>query len=266
MDVARLRADLTGRYFAVATMPSVRSTNRELSVAANRGAADRTVLIADEQTDGKGRLGRSWASPPGAGLYLSVLLRPTGVPAIRLSWLALLAGVALVRTARFAGADATLKWPNDLLLGPDRRKAAGVLAEVSALDGNNTVVIGIGLNVHTAPDIPPGAGGLAATSLADVGATVLDRTDLARRLLTELADLDDVWRAAAGDPDVTGLYAEYRDNCATFGQRVRVELPNDAYTGVAIGLEPDGTLVVRTDDGSERSVSAGDVVHLRPAS
>jgi BirA family biotin operon repressor/biotin-[acetyl-CoA-carboxylase] ligase len=265
VDVDRLRTDLADRYAAVDAVASTRSTNLALSGAAQRGAADRTVLIADEQTEGQGRLGRKWTSPPGAGLYLSVLLRPTGVPAQRLSWLALLAGVALVRTARFAGTDAVLKWPNDLLLGPDRRKAAGVLAEVGSLNGNS-VVIGIGLNVHTAPDIAPGAGGLAATSLADAGATVLDRTDLARRLLTELADLDDAWRAAAGDADASGLYAEYRDHCATFGQRVRVELPNEDYTGVAVGLEPDGTLVVRTDDDGRRSVSAGDVVHLRPAS
>jgi BirA family transcriptional regulator, biotin operon repressor / biotin---[acetyl-CoA-carboxylase] ligase len=262
VDVDRLRADLAGRYTAVDTVVRTGSTNADLSAAAQRGAADRTVLIADEQTAGRGRLGRRWTSPPDAGLYLSVLLRPTGVPAPRLSWLALLAGVALVRTARFAGGDAVLKWPNDLLLGPDQRKGAGVLAEV----GGDWVVIGIGLNVLAAPDIPPGAGGLAATSLADAGATVLDRTELASRLLTELALLDDAWRAADGDADTSGLYAEYRANCVTFGRRVRVELPNGAYTGVATELEPDGTLIVRTDDGVERSVSAGDVVHLRPAS
>lgn len=266
MDVDRLRADLGDRYPAVDVVASTGSTNQDLSLAAQRGAADRTVLIADEQTAGQGRLARTWTSPPGAGIYLSVLLRPSGVPTVRLSWLALLAGVALVRTARFAGAEAVLKWPNDLLLGPERRKGAGVLAEVGTLR-DTAVVLGIGLNVRTAPDIPPGAGGLAATSLAEAGATVLDRTELAARLLSELAHLDDAWRAAGGDPEASGLYTEYRDNCATFGQRVRVELPNNGeYTGVAIRLEPDGTLVVRTDDGSERSVSAGDVVHLRPAS
>ncbi|HEY3611708.1 MAG TPA: biotin--[acetyl-CoA-carboxylase] ligase [Pseudonocardiaceae bacterium] len=265
MDVDRLRADLAGRYAAVDTVVRTGSTNADLSAAAQRGAADRTVLIADEQTAGRGRLGRKWTSPPDAGLYLSVLLRPTGVPAPRLSWLALLAGVALVRTARFAGAAAVLKWPNDLLLGPDQRKGAGVLAEVGSSAGN-WVVIGIGLNVLAAPDIPPGAGGLAATSLADAGATVLDRTELASRLLTELALLDDAWRATDGDADASGLHAEYREHCVTFGRRVRVELPSGAHTGVATGLEPDGTLVVRTDDGVARSVSAGDVVHLRPAS
>jgi BirA family biotin operon repressor/biotin-[acetyl-CoA-carboxylase] ligase len=246
VDVDRLRADLADRYAAVDVVASTGSTNMDLSVAARRGAADRTVLIADEQTAGQGRLSRPWTSPPGAGLYLSVLLRPTGVPAVRLSWITLLAGVALVRTARFAGAaEPVLKWPNDLLVGPEHRKAAGVLAEVGTLH-DTAVVLGIGLNVHTAPDISPGAGGLPATSLADAGATVLDRTDLAARLLTELADLDDEWRAAGGDPETGGLYAEYRDNCATFGQRVRVELPyNVEYTGVATRLEPDGTLVVR---------------------
>ncbi len=242
---------------------STGSTNADLSRAAGAGAADRTVLIAEEQTAGQGRLARTWTSPPGTGLYLSVLLRPNGMPAPKLGWLALLAGVALVRTARFAGAPAALKWPNDLLLGLDRYKGAGVLAEAR----DDAVIVGIGLNVSTAPaDIAVGAGGLAATSLANAGATVLDRTDLAARLLTELADLDDGWRAAAGDPHASGLYAEYQGSCDTLGQRVRVELPGDEITGIAVRLADDGTLVLKTDDGAERPVSAGDVVHLRSSS
>ncbi|HEX5402389.1 MAG TPA: biotin--[acetyl-CoA-carboxylase] ligase [Pseudonocardiaceae bacterium] len=245
-------------YTAVNVVPTTASTNADLVEAARQGAADRTVLIADEQTGGQGRLTRSWVSPAGTGLYLSVLYRPTGV-ADRLGWLALLAGVALVRTSRWAGATAALKWPNDLLLGPDLRKGAGVLAETS----DDAVVLGIGLNLLPLPaGVPLGAGGLAPTSLAEAGATRLDRTEIAGRLLTELAGLERAWRLAGGDPG--DARAEYVDHCATIGQQVNVELPGSTLSGTATGIGGDGSLLVRADDG-EHSVYAGDVVHVRPA-
>jgi BirA family transcriptional regulator, biotin operon repressor / biotin---[acetyl-CoA-carboxylase] ligase len=249
-------------YAAVDVVPTTASTNADLVEAARHGAADRTVLIADEQTGGQGRRSRTWVSPAGTGLYLSVLLRPEQVPPTRLAWLTMLAGVALVRTARWAGAVAELKWPNDLLLGPDRQKGAGVLAEAN--DG--AVVLGIGLNVLPLPaDVPLGPGGLVPTSLAEVGATRLDRTDIAGRLLAELARLERAWRESAGDPEIDGARDEYIGYCATVGQRVRVELPSSTLTGTATGIGADGSLLVRTDDGLDHAVSAGDVVHLRPA-
>ncbi|HEX3778249.1 MAG TPA: biotin--[acetyl-CoA-carboxylase] ligase [Pseudonocardiaceae bacterium] len=269
LDQATLRARLlapNGPYAALDVVERTGSTNTDLAFAARHDAADRTVLIAEQQTAGQGRRSRQWTSPPGGGLYLSVLLRPGDVPPVRLSWLTLLAGVALVRVANWAGATgAGLKWPNDLLLGPEARKAAGVLAEVSDQRGN-AVVLGMGINVLPLPeDVPLGAGGLAATSFAEAGARQLDRTELAVRLLTELATLDDAWRAADGNPFASGLHEEYRQHCVTFGSRVRVELGGISadIEGVASYLEGDGTLVVRTDDGTDHSVSAGDVVHLR---
>jgi BirA family biotin operon repressor/biotin-[acetyl-CoA-carboxylase] ligase len=247
-------------YTAVNVVSTTVSTNADLVVAAGRGAADRTVLIAEEQTGGQGRRARSWTSPAGTGLYLSVLLRPSEVPATRLAWLTMLAGVALVRTARWAGAVAELKWPNDLLLGPNQRKGAGVLAEAN--DG--AVVLGIGLNVLPLPaDVPLGPGGLLPTSLAEVGATRLDRTDIAGHLLSELGTLERAWRAAGGNPEVDGVRGEYIGYCATVGQRVRVELPGSTLTGTATGIDVDGSLLLRTDSGADHSVSAGDVVHLR---
>jgi BirA family biotin operon repressor/biotin-[acetyl-CoA-carboxylase] ligase len=124
-------------------------------------------------------------------------------------------------------------------------------------------VLGIGLNVSQLPlGIPLGPGGLAATSLAEAGAGRLDRTELAVRLLTELADLEGPWRAAGGDP-AAGGHSEYVSYCATIGLRVRVELPGRAMTGTATGVGRDGSLLLRADDGTDRSVSAGDVVHLR---
>ena len=255
-----LRAALVPPYAAVDIVSTTASTNADLVVAAGRGAVDRTVLIAEQQTAGQGRRSRSWASPEG-GLYLSILLRPDDVPSERRAWLTMLAGIALVRTARWAGADAVLKWPNDLLLGPDRGKGAGVLAEATA----GGVVLGVGLNVAPLQDVPPGAGGLAATSLADAGATRLDRADLAIRLLTEVATLDDAWRAAGGDPEAAGMHSEYVGYCATVGDEVRVELPGRTLTGMATGVGPDGSLLLRTADGADHTVSAGDVVHLRAA-
>lgn len=269
LDVDVLRARLVapnGPYAALDVVASTESTNADLAHAATTGAADRTVLIADEQTAGQGRRGRSWISPPGSGLYFSVLFRPTGVAPGKLPWLTLLAGIALVRLAESVGVEATLKWPNDLLLGPERGKGAGVLAEISGNDGK-AVVLGIGLNVAPLPaDIVPAPGGVTPTSLADVGATLLDRTELAARLLVELAELEADWRGAGGDPFSSGLHDEYRSHCATIGEQVRVELGGGAQlVGTGLYLEGDGTLVVRDAEGADHSVSAGDVVHLRSA-
>src|SRR5919204_2980970 len=188
LSVEALRARLVaphGPYAALDVVPSTGSTNSDLAEAARAGAADRTVLIAEEQTAGRGRLQRNWASAPGAGLYLSVLLRPAGVPTGRLGWLPLLAGIALVRLARnTAGVPAVVKWPNDLLAGERSAKCAGVLAEVVGGPEGPAAVLGIGLNVtQRAEDLPSGPGGLAATSLAAEGASRTDRTELAAALL-----------------------------------------------------------------------------------
>ncbi|WP_434438666.1 biotin--[acetyl-CoA-carboxylase] ligase [Lentzea sp. E54] len=263
LDADALRARLVapnGPYAALDVVQTTASTNADL---AGSGAADRTVLIALEQTAGQGRRGRSWSSPEG-GLYLSVLFRPSGVPAARLPWLNLIAGLALARVAQSVGVEASLKWPNDLLLGAAAGKGAGILSEITA-DGS--VVVGIGLNVAKLPtDVQPAPGGLAPTSLEDLGATETDRGELAFRLLVELAQLEGVWRKNGGDAVESGVLEEYVEHSSTVGRRVRVELSGGLeLLGVAQRIEPDGTLTVRGDDGQDHGVSAGDVVHLRPA-
>ena len=144
---------------AVRVVAETGSSNADLLAAAGAGAAEGTVLVAEAQTMGRGRLGRRWASPPRAGLTFSVLLRPAGVPAALLGWLPLLAGVAAAASvSAVAAVDATLKWPNDVLAG--EQKLGGILAERAG----TAVVVGIGINVWQArADLPPGA---AATSLA----------------------------------------------------------------------------------------------------
>jgi BirA family biotin operon repressor/biotin-[acetyl-CoA-carboxylase] ligase len=260
-DLQRALVAPAGPFAALDVVSSTGSTNADLMDAAGTGAPDRTVLIADEQTAGRGRRSREWVSPAGSGLYLSVLLRPDGVPAARLGSLAVVAALALLRTARAAGVSAAaVKWPNDLLAGDG--KVAGVLSE--AAPGGDAVVVGIGLNVAPLPvEVPAGAGDLAATSLADAGATMSDRTELAVELLTRFAELESDWRKAGGDLAEAGLLAEYREGCVTIGQRVRVELSGRELTGGASDVDASGELVVTTEDGSQTTVTAGDVVHLR---
>jgi BirA family transcriptional regulator, biotin operon repressor / biotin---[acetyl-CoA-carboxylase] ligase len=257
-ELRRALVSPSGPFAALDVVSSTGSTNADLIKS---DAPDRTVLIAEQQTEGRGRRDRQWMSPPSAGVYLSVLLRPEGVPVARLGTLAMVAGLALVRAAReSAGVDAVLKWPNDLLVG--EAKCAGVLSEAAA--GGSGVVVGVGLNVDPLPvDVPAGVGGLEATSLAEAGASNTDRTELAAALLTAFASLESAWRAAGGDLDAAGLLDAYRNACATIGQRVTIELPDGSVRGTATGVEPSGELLVKVDDGGETSVSAGDVVHLR---
>jgi BirA family transcriptional regulator, biotin operon repressor / biotin---[acetyl-CoA-carboxylase] ligase len=256
-----LRAELSGSYAAIDVVASTGSTNADLRVAAGQGAADRTVLIAEEQTAGVGRRARQWSSPMGSGIYLSVLLRPREVPFAGLGSLSVVAGLAVQDVAERIGVDAVLKWPNDVLAGPARGKCAGILSEAVAGD-ELSVVLGIGLNVlPLGDDVPAGPGGLAPTSFAEQGATTTDRTEIAGLLLTALAERELSWRAAGGDLTKAGLLPEYRRHCATIGQDVNVLLPDgEVLSGRASDVDSAGQLVV-----SGRTIFAGDVVHVRQA-
>jgi BirA family biotin operon repressor/biotin-[acetyl-CoA-carboxylase] ligase len=268
LRVAELRRGLlspNGDYAALDVVAETGSTNSDLATAARAGAADRTVLVAEHQSAGRGRAARSWESPPRAGLAVSVLLRPAGVPCSRWGWLPLLTGVALAGAVRaMAEVDTALKWPNDLLVGPGRRKCAGILAEVVGGEDDPAVVVGIGLNVTQAPSELPAQAD--ATSLLIEGAACTDRDPLLRAVLRELSSLERRWRAHGGDPLASGLRERYVDSCATLGLRVRVQLPAGAVLdGYASDIDRDGRLVVRDEAGVEHAVSAGNVVHVRGA-
>jgi BirA family transcriptional regulator, biotin operon repressor / biotin---[acetyl-CoA-carboxylase] ligase len=256
-----------GLWTGVDYRPRTGSTNADVVTAARAGAAEGYVVVADEQTAGRGRLERVWQSPPRAGIATSVLLRPgasvaargwSPVPVSGYGLLPLLAGVALVEAVRrLSDLDAVLKWPNDLVI--DGRKCAGILAE-SVPDGGSgagpAVVIGIGLNVTLREAELPRAD---ATSLQLAGSACVDRDPLLRAVLRGLADWYGRWRDAGGDPVASGLMDSYRFHCGTIGARVRVELPGGGeLADVATGVDDDGALVV---DG--RRVAAGDVVHVR---
>ncbi|WP_395295907.1 biotin--[acetyl-CoA-carboxylase] ligase [Kitasatospora hibisci] len=264
LDAAALQHDLVlpgGLWTSVDVVTETGSTNSDLAARAAEGAPQGAVLVAEQQNAGRGRLERQWTAPARSGLFLSVLLRPDGVPVERYGWLPILVGVAAASTLnRVAEVEVGLKWPNDLQveIAGAERKIGGILTEL----GGGAVVAGLGLNVSLREaELPvPTAG-----SLVLAGAAVTDRSILLRALLREFAGLYEEWTAAAGDPQASGLLPAYLDRCTTLGRQVRVHLPGGReLLGEAVAVDGDGRLVVRTPDGARRAVGAGDVVHVRP--
>jgi BirA family transcriptional regulator, biotin operon repressor / biotin---[acetyl-CoA-carboxylase] ligase len=247
----------SGLWSDVAVVAETGSTNEDLIAAAKDGAAEGRVLVAERQTKGRGRLGRSWQSEPGGALTFSVLLRPAGVPPSARGWLPLLAGVAVTAGIRAqTGLDVSLKWPNDVL--SDTGKLAGILAEQTG----DAIVVGTGLNVSARPDDLPHA---TATSLVELGAAGVDREELLAAILREFEHWYRRWADgdSPGDAVASGLRAEYLRGCATVGKQVRVELPGGAVvSGRACDIDGAGRLLVAADD-TVTPVSAGDVVHVR---
>ncbi|MEU6073087.1 biotin--[acetyl-CoA-carboxylase] ligase [Micromonospora sp. NPDC047074] len=278
LSEARLRRALVaphGPWARLELRAETGSTNADVAEAARAGEPEGLVVVAEQQTAGRGRRGRAWQSPARAGIATSVLLRPgeavpdrgwASVPQTRYGWLPLLAGVALVdAVTRLAELDAGLKWPNDLLV--DDAKCAGILAEAvpgSAPAEPSAVVLGIGLNVTLrADELPENPTGLPATSLRLAGAAATDRDPLLRALLRGIADWYGRWRAAGGDAVASGLRDAYLAACATVGRQVRVLLPGgEELTGTATGVDADGRLLLTTPTGP-RSLPAGDILHLR---
>jgi BirA family biotin operon repressor/biotin-[acetyl-CoA-carboxylase] ligase len=219
------------------------STNRYALDAARSGAPDRLVVVADEQTAGRGRLGRTWEAPPGSSLLVSVLLRGLGDPARAVMATAVALAAAVEEEA---GVAVGLKWPNDLVVGD--RKLAGVLAETEG----DVVVVGAGCNVDW-DSFPPELADSATACNLEAGRTI-DRDALLERFLDRLG-------AALADGD---LLDAYRSRLVTVGRRVRVQpVRGDDLVGTAVALTDDGALVVRDDQGVEHTVVAADVHHLR---
>lgn len=225
----------------------IESTNARARELAKRGRED-VVVLADEQTGGRGRLGREWVSP-GGGIWLSVLLRPA-VPATHAPVFTLLAGVATARTVEGLGLDASIKWPNDVLV--EGKKLAGVLTEMEGeADRVSWLVVGVGVNANVDPGELPDE--RPVTSLqAEAGP--VDRRAVTQELLE---------RFEKGRRDLDGVLDVWRGHSSTLGRRVSVRLPDEEVVGRAVDVEFPGALVVETDDGT-RTVSAGDCTHLRP--
>ena len=239
-------------------MPEVDSTNRVLAEEARKGRVDDDVLIADFQTHGRGRLGRTWTSRRGTGLLMSISLPANTATAWPLGSVTAVSLAAVDACAEVAAVPVTLKWPNDLLVLSDEvdRKLGGVLAEAITVDGAITrVVAGIGLNVAW-PD-PPADVASTIASLETEASRPVRREDVAAALLRSLVG----WLARVkADPEA--VLAAYRERCCTLGREVSVELADRTITGVAVDVDSSGRILVE-EHGETVALSAGDVVHLR---
>jgi BirA family biotin operon repressor/biotin-[acetyl-CoA-carboxylase] ligase len=259
----RARSALTGgrgrRFVDVRWIPSTGSTNADAISLARANAPEGIVIVADHQTAGRGRQGRTWEAPPASSLLVSVLLRPPA-PVRDLCTMAV-AVAAVDAIAEVAGLSCRLKWPNDLVWpgdGSERdRKLAGVLAEA---DGD-AVVVGIGINVDW-PEVLPDDLSLVATACNHVMGSAPDREDL---LIALLQHLDLRYTPLVASNDRVPLLQAWRDRSATLGRRVRVELADgEEVVGTAVDVTDLGHLVVEDDLLMTQTVAAGDVIHLRP--
>ncbi|MBI4886969.1 MAG: biotin--[acetyl-CoA-carboxylase] ligase [Acidobacteria bacterium] len=230
----------------------VSSTNDEAAALAEGGAAEGTVVAAYAQSAGRGRQGRVWASPAGAGLYVSTVLRP---PPDAVSMLTIAAGVAVAEGVQAAaGLRVDLKWPNDVYVGP--RKLAGVLAEASAVRDIQYVILGFGINVMPAA-YPPEIAARATSLEAELGRPV-DRGLLLAECLAALARRYGDLRDGRGDV-VCGVWRMRA--AASLGRRVRWAAPGAPIDGTADDIDATGALIVRTDAGTIR-VTSGEVVWM----
>ena len=249
LDVEKLRALPLPRIDYTA---ETGSTNADLVKAALAGAPEWAAAVTEFQSAGRGRHGRVWTAPPMSQATLSILIRPSSAAVDRLGTMSLVTGLALIDVL---GADynATLKWPNDVLI--DGRKVCGILAEVAQFQPSPAIVIGLGVNVSlTQEELPVPH----AISLEMVGGPV-DRTQLVGAILLALKNRLTQWMN--NDPS---LMNDYREVCSSIGQQVRVHLPGDKeLLGECIGVADDGLIQVRSEDDEVHAIAAGDVVHLR---
>jgi BirA family biotin operon repressor/biotin-[acetyl-CoA-carboxylase] ligase len=247
------------RFQEIRTFPVLDSTNRYLKDQAAAGAREGLVAMAQQQTAGRGRHGRVWDSKPGASLLLSVLMRPQDVNMAQRVSNAM--GLAVTDACRVvAGFDTHLKWPNDVVVlrGADGgyRKLAGVLAElVTSDDGEvDAVVVGVGVNLNWAGQLPE-ALRATAVSADELHGGAVDVEVFVDGLLRALHE-------RLSRP--TWLMQAYRERCATLGQQVDVTLGDEVFSGTAVELDDHGALVVESSNGERRTVTAGDVTHMRP--
>lgn len=261
-----------GRFSDIRWVEHTGSTNADVMALAREGEPEGIVVVADHQTAGRGRAGRTWTAPPGASLLCTILLRPPAPVAPLVTFA--LAVAASEAVEALAGFRPKLKWPNDLVVEDDgrTRKLAGILAEAEWPAGSHiaaghreparheraTVAAGIGINVVWPDELPDELSEIAA-AVNHVSGVELDR----RLLLDALLARFEVHYARLVAGDVASVLGAWRERSATIGQRVRVDLGADDVVGTAVDVTGEGHLVIETLEGTRRTLAVGDVVHLR---
>ena len=243
--------------FTILRFDTIDSTNSEAMRAAKLGAAEGLCVITDHQTAGRGRFGRKWVSNKGAGLYFSLVLRPKLDPKY-LPLITLMSGIAAFDALKEFGLKPDIKWVNDILI--DDKKICGILAESVETPTGLAVVVGIGINI-TSRNFPVEIAD-TATSLESETGRLVSSDELAELLTRYLSHFYDLLNDDRGGPEII---KQWRQRSTFYsGKSVRVNLEGSEIEGVTDGLEENGALRVKTDDGSVKIVQAGDVERLRP--
>lgn len=240
---------------AVEFLETTDSTNRQMAARARAGAPHGSVLVADAQTAGRGRMARQWFSPPGSNLYFSLLLRPDVVP-MKAPQLALLAGLALARAVETLCPELTpkVKWPNDVFL--NGKKLSGILCDMDAeTDRVHYLVVGVGVNVNlSADEFPPEISGLATSLRAELGKTV-PRTALLTAFLNAFEPIYESWLADG----LAAWLPELGEKSHLAGRELAVEVGRESLHGRAVGLSCNGGLLLDCGGTSPRELVCGDV-------
>jgi BirA family biotin operon repressor/biotin-[acetyl-CoA-carboxylase] ligase len=237
----------------------VDSTNDVAYELAEKGLREGSVVLSDEQTRGKGRHGRAWASPPMGGIYMSCILRPRMAPS-EIARITLLAAVAVARAVRSCtGLEASIKWPNDIMIGS--RKICGILTEMKAeQDSVDFIVLGIGVNVNTpVKHLPKTASSLKVEAERAGSEFRSSRIELARNIIETLDRYYDILKRDGFEP----IIEEWKTLSSMLGSRIRVVLPNREFEAQAHTIDRDGALIVRLDSGIMERVSSGDIIMIR---
>jgi len=248
----KLQTNIIGKK--VYCYKSVESTNTLAYKSAEDGLPEGSVIIAETQTKGKGRLGRQWISPKNVGIYASCILRP-GILPVEVPKITLVAAVACVKAIReHTGLKALIKWPNDILV--DNKKVCGILTEMRAeQDRVDFVVIGIGINTNTSSgELPP-----EATSLMEQLGRKVSRIGLAKKLFVELEHYYTLFRNKGFEP----IIEEWHNFSGILGSRVKIACGEKEIEGLVQDVDTTGALIVRLDTGLQERVLAGDITLLR---
>lgn len=257
IDVASLTNKLKATPFTqgkIHYLPSTVSTNDVARDLAEKGAPEGTIVIAESQTGGRGRLDRTWHSPPGTGLYFSIILRPQLDPS-DLPKITLLAGIAAAEAIEEnTGLRPLIKWPNDLLL--EGKKVAGILAELYGDITSPYVILGIGINVHTRlEEFPPELQEIA-TSLAMAGGQNISRTNLMQAVLTHLGRWYELFKKGAFQP----ILDAWRKRCVIIGTHVKILSGEKELEGTVVDVDEAGALLLRDQAGQIQRILSGEVI------
>lgn len=260
MDGSEIQRQLTTKTFGrnMKLLQSTTSTQQAAHEWYATGASEGSLIVAEEQTSGKGRMGRTWHSPPGKGIWMSMILQPR-IGMHRMPQLTLLAAVALCRSLRKStGLDLGIKWPNDLLL--NEKKISGILLESAGEDERLTyIVAGIGINVNWHQDDFPKDLQEKSTSLRIATGKRFKREQLLARFLNEWEPLYDLFLHKGFEP-IRLLWETYS---VTLGKQIAMRTSSGIFKGKALKLDADGALIIETENGSVQSFYAGDIQQLR---